>query len=434
MVEANISVGQKSKSFINKSNSRILIEQSVPILAMMGSNFFFVITAILGFEYSGVGNSNALLVYSLVVFVATAVLFRKSFIWNEGKITQTDFFLFFVIIVVFLSYLTPSLFSGRLNPIATTFFLYFSSFSLPAILGSLYLARMQTIFEMSKLLEIVMLLITVSIFVRLIIPASQGQRLSTFGGAYFGQIGSYLAAFAFGLNLYFLFEGRYHDRFTLFRSMFYKLLCICLLVIQIIGFIIPGGRGGAVLGVTYLLYILLIRFSLRNVKYLLTIIGFLSFLVITLVVIWPFLIQNSAFQSGFFRVTQFIDSGVGINWTGTSGRDIIYRNALEIIIQRPVLGYGIFGMWDVSYYPHNFFLEVLLQGGIVYLIIALIILYLFARKLTRLIKKDRRYRILFVLFIYPFVMLMFSGTYLSTPIFWFVIIFVFNSRLKTANF
>ncbi|WP_146227093.1 MULTISPECIES: O-antigen ligase [unclassified Mesotoga] len=413
---------------MKKRYRKILIEQLIPILAMMGSSFFFVITAILGFDYSGIGSSNTLLIYSLIILVATAVLFGKSFIWNGAKITQKDLFLLLVMVVVLLSYLTSSLFSGRLNPTATTFFLQFLAFSLPAILGALYLSRMQTIFEMAKLLELVMLLVTLSIFVRLIIPAFRGVRLLTFGGAYFGQIGSYLSAFAFGLNLYFLFEGSYHDRFALFRSMYYKLLCIYLLFIQIIGFIITGGRGGAVLGAIYLLYMLLTRLSLRKLKYLLTTIGFLSFLVITLIAIWPLLMQISAFQYGLFRVTQFIGSGGGINWAGTSGRDIVYRSALELIKQRPILGYGIFGMWDFSYYPHNLFLEVLLQGGVIYLVIMLIVLFLFAWKVTHLISKDRRYKLLVVLFMYPFVMLMFSGTYLSTPQFWFVLVFVLVSR------
>jgi O-antigen ligase len=138
---------------------------------------------------------------------------------------------------------------------------------------------------------------------------------------------------------------------------------------------------------------------------------------------------------GYFRILEFVKLDGGINWEGTSGRNVVYQTTLQLIEQRPILGYGLFGMWDVySSYPHNLFLEVLLQGGVFYLLIALIVLFYFAIKLAHLIRKDMRFRILIVLFIYPFVMLMFSGTYLSTPMFWFVIIYVMNSRLETANY
>lgn len=135
--------------------------------------------------------------------------------------------------------------------------------------------------------------------------------------------------------------------------------------------------------------------------------------------------QNDVFRTGYMRATQFLAPGGGINWEGTSGRDVVYLNTIHLIEQRPVLGYGLYGMWDViNYYPHNLFLEVLLQGGIVYLIIFSWMLLLFVRKLFRMVKTDRRYRILGILFLYPFVMLMFSGTYLNTSQFWFAVVFV----------
>lgn len=230
MDKAYINLGLRSKFLASQRNRKIRVEQSAVLLAMLGPDFFFVLVAILGLEYAGIGSSEALVAYSLAIAVAVVVPLAESFIRNEAKITQKDFFTFFIIGTIVVSYLTSSLFSGRLNQTATTFFLQFLAFSLPAILGALYLSRMQTIFEMAKLLELVMLLVTLSIFVRLIIPAFRGVRLLTFGGAYFGQIGSYLSAFALGLNLYFLFEGSYHDRFALFRSTYYKLFCICLLV------------------------------------------------------------------------------------------------------------------------------------------------------------------------------------------------------------
>lgn len=408
-----------------KRKKKVLLEQSILILGLVGYNFFYVMASILGFEYTGIENSSSYLVYVVLVLAANFALFSKSSIIGRGRISSKDFFILLIMSVVFLSYITPSLFTGRINAIATTFFGYFLAFSLPAIFAAVYSSKLRTLFDMTKLLEVLMLLMTLSIIIKVIIPYFQGQRLLTFAGAVYHQTGSYLAAFAFGLNLYFLFEGQYHERFKFFKSLLYRYFCYLLLLVQALGFILPGGRGGAVLGVVYFLYITLSQVTRRNLRTLAKAFVLVVFFAAVIILSWPLLMQNDVFRVGYSRATQFIAPGGGINWEGTSGRDALYLNTVHLIKQRPVIGYGLYGMWDViNYYPHNLFLEVLLQGGIVYFVLFLWILLLFVRKLLRMINIDRRFKVLGVLFLYPFVMLMFSGTYLNTPQFWFLLVFV----------
>lgn len=412
-----------------KRKKKVLLEQSILILGLVGYNFFYVMASILGFEYTGIENSSSYLVYVVLVLAANFALFSKSSIIGRGRISSKDFFILLIMSVVFLSYITPSLFTGRINAIATTFFGYFLAFSLPAIFAAVYSSKLRTLFDMTKLLEVLMLLMTLSIIIKVIIPYFQGQRLLTFAGAVYHQTGSYLAAFAFGLNLYFLFEGQYHERFKFFKSLLYRYFCYLLLLVQALGFILPGGRGGAVLGVVYFLYITLSQVTRRNLRTLAKAFVLVVFFAAVIILSWPLLMQNDVFRVGYSRATQFIAPGGGINWEGTSGRDALYLNTVHLIKQRPVIGYGLYGMWDViNYYPHNLFLEVLLQGGIVYFVLFLWILLLFVRKLLRMINIDRRFKVLGVLFLYPFVMLMFSGTYLNTSQFWFVLVFVLSDK------
>lgn len=412
-----------------KRKKKVLLEQSILILGLVGYNFFYVMASILGFEYTGIENSSSYLVYVVLVLAANFALFSKSSIIGRGRISSKDFFILLIMSVVFLSYITPSLFTGRINAIATTFFGYFLAFSLPAIFAAVYSSKLRTLFDMTKLLEVLMLLMTLSIIIKVIIPYFQGQRLLTFAGAVYHQTGSYLAAFAFGLNLYFLFEGQYHERFKFFKSLLYRYFCYLLLLVQALGFILPGGRGGAVLGVVYFLYITLSQVTRRNLRTLAKAFVLVVFFAAVIILSWPLLMQNDVFRVGYSRATQFIAPGGGINWEGTSGRDALYLNTVHLIKQRPVIGYGLYGMWDViNYYPHNLFLEVLLQGGIVYFVLFLWILLLFVRKLLRMINIDRRFKVLGVLFLYPFVMLMFSGTYLNTSQFWFVLVYVLVSN------
>ena len=52
------------------------------------------------------------------------------------------------------------------------------------------------------------------------------------------------------------------------------------------------------------------------------------------------------------------------------GRNVIYENALNGIAQHPILGNGI-GQFDYNYgtYPHNLLLQLLYEGGIIFVIL-----------------------------------------------------------------
>jgi len=401
----------------------------VPILAMLGSNFFFAMAGIFGFEYLGIENSNAFLVYAGLVFVANVEFYLRSINRNGVRVSIVDISVFLLFSAIIISYLVPSFSTGRLNLASTMFLRNFLAFALPSIVAAISVSKMKALSKMVSLLEVVMIILSISIILKVIVPYFQGQRLLTFAGAVYHQTGSYLAAFAFGLNLYFLLNGSYHERLAPFRTRFYRVICLLLLVVQVLGFVLPGGRGGFVLGVIYFLFIVVSQITRRRLKTVFRVLLLVAFLAAVIGVSWPLLMQNDLFVRGFNRATQFISGSGGINWAGTSGRDSVYQIALHLIKESPIIGYGIFGMYEViGYYPHNFFLEILLQGGVIFLIVAVSILLLFMRKLRHMIRQDKSNGILAVLFLYPIVMLMFSGTYLNTPQFWFVLVFVLAYR------
>lgn len=398
---------------------------------MIGSDFFFVMAAIIGYEYTGIEDSRVFLVYSMLLFAANAILLLKSVAVVGGKLSSKEFLVILIVGAIFMSYLTSIMFSGRMNALATGYFMKFLAFSLPAMFGALYSLRMRTLSEITKLLEIVMLLLTLSVIIKVLLPFFQGRRLLSFAGAGYHQSASYLAAFAFGLNLYFLMNGQHHERLSPFRTSFYRSVCLLLLLVQVLGFALPGGRGGFVLGVAYFLFIVFSQITRGRLIILFRVLLLVVFLATVIGIIWPLLMQNDLFVRGFSRATQFISTSGRINWAGTSGRDVIYQNALHLIKESPVIGYGIFGMFGIiSNYPHNLLLEILLQGGVIFLVVAVCIFLLFTRKLQYMKRQDKSNGILAVLFLYPIVMLMFSGTYLKTPQFWFVLVFVLGFRFR----
>ena len=106
---------------------------------------------------------------------------------------------------------------------------------------------------------------------------------------------------------------------------------------------------------------------------------------------------------------------------------------LTLISRSPIFGYGVFGMWRYSALPHNFFLEILIQGGTVYFSFILIFLTYVFIKLYKITRIDPSFKLISILGLYPLVFLMFSGSYMSNSIFWFCISFVISYSSQSLN-
>ncbi len=113
----------------------------------------------------------------------------------------------------------------------------------------------------------------------------------------------------------------------------------------------------------------------------------------------------------------------------SSGRTIIYEFIIEKIFQQPFWGYGIAGdrvLLDGTY-PHNIFLEIFVQfglligGGIVVVLIYHWILAIF--KNTNKVEKD----LIFMFFSLGLVQLFFTGSYLTTRDFWLFMAICLNT-------
>lgn len=123
------------------------------------------------------------------------------------------------------------------------------------------------------------------------------------------------------------------------------------------------------------------------------------------------------------RAFSYISSS-GIDMAQTSNRDIVFELAQKNIEANLYTGYGIFHTIGAFGYPHNIFLEILEGGGIFYFAFWIIILIISIKRAYFIIKIERNLLFLVPLFIYPSVNLLFSGSYLMTGMFWFVLVFV----------
>ncbi len=158
--------------------------------------------------------------------------------------------------------------------------------------------------------------------------------------------------------------------------------------------------------------------------------GFVRGLLITgfsILVLWlsiGYLIQLSdAVGSGIVtRILAAIDGG------DTSGRDMIYANAISIIKDSPILGsfYLVPSGLAKGYYPHNFFLEAFmatgLLGGLPF--VAMIILALI--KSFKLLRQRHVSGWIVLLFLQMIVYGMFSSSLYSSQDFWAFCVFVLS--------
>lgn len=117
-----------------------------------------------------------------------------------------------------------------------------------------------------------------------------------------------------------------------------------------------------------------------------------------------------------------------------SGRQQIYTDVLNVIKSNP-FGIGIYGyinklpQYDINtFYPHNIFLEVTLQFGILGLLIFFVFLIYIFYKILKI--RERRKKIFFITLIVINLQLLVSGSYLHSLHFSLLITLIFNRSMK----
>ena len=389
------------------------------------SMFFFSIAAIVGTDYTG-SSEYYIVMLSLGVLCFVSIL-KSYFFHNAVPLRKVNLFFYLLPILTTLIYLIES-------PTTDNGYLYFSvylAYCFPAIYIGTFVSSNRLLGEMAKWWELILVVITIGIIVSL--PKMIYLNFISLGGGLSYQTISYISAFAFSLSLFSLLFGDKYPRFYFFKSKFFRYFTYLIMFFQVVAIFITGGRGGFL--VLFFSSGILILTKLRNGVKFKKVIILIILTTVFFFIISYFLSDKAEYllEIGSERIFSFITPN-GIDMSNTSGRDEYYFKAIKLIKDRPIFGYGIFKYVDTSIdYPHNIFLEFLLQGGVFYFLFWIIILIKFYVKFKRILKFDYAHLILIPITIYPFTQLMFSGTYLKTALFWFVIAYVFNYKPLLKN-
>lgn len=380
----------------------------LPILFFCTYSFFDV-------QYAGVEKSSSYVFAHILMGIVVFFIFMKTFLSKKLLLNiKFIWILLFLFLLVSVYYLDkPNCDYGK------RILLYFFSSSFFGILIGVDLACNKELFSLAKWIELLMVVITIMLLFNL--PKMLGDKALGIGSSH--QTLAYYSAFMYCINLFFiLFGNKFENRFSFFSKKLYKIISYLFLLTQVISCFSSGGRGGAVLLIFGTIILLFkAKKRLKNRKAFIYLFISLTFIYIVYQIL-PSDIHR-LIDNGLERTFSYL-SFDGIDMTHTSNRDIVYSNAMHDISMSPFWGYGFFSYLDLSgSYPHNFFLEILLQGGIIYLSIILILFVLLIKKMILLLKTNNI--LILPLILYPFVMLFFSGTYITTMLFWFTITYMY---------
>lgn len=354
----------------------------IPFISILAIEIFFVVSGVFSYTYLGQESSLTYVVYNLILFFLANIYFLNDLRCNRLKMSVKDLAVLSVAAIILILFLVEYLL-GHVSDATYERFQFFLLWSFPSILMGIYLSKKERYKDIIKFFDIFLIFSHVALLNTLINTISNNKIVSI-GGANYQQAG-YIFAFSFGINLFLVIFDKNFKRFRYTGKKWYNIVSKLFLILQIIGVILTGARGAMVLIIVYSIFI---SIKLIRTPYsLIKLFGIISSIIIVIYLNWSMLIKIPIVAKSWGRIFAYITVD-GINWAGTSGRDILYGNAMTLIKQSPIFGYGFFGYWEkLGFSPHNIILEVLLQGGLIYLTFFLLVMMFLIRKIYRMSKK-----------------------------------------------
>lgn len=349
-------------------------------------------------------------IYSGILMFMTLIIF----LFNMSKMPNGSNMkaLLIIGIVVFLFYFTR-LFYDYTNSRYQTYFLSMGVRFVPAIMMGVVMLTDNTVLrKIEKALLPFMLFYTYAlssaVFSVNVSKLHSNLAIYNNNGSMNYQNLSYFSIYAFGMTLYLIANGSYKkwSRFVLVSLVFLQLYLA----------MSAGGRGAFVLAIVFAVYYG--RYNLSRES-------FVKFVVLGLFAVGIFSIVFSGdarFEYGFSRISSFFADNSAVE---NDNRWIRWGLAWNAFLRSPLWGHGIGSVfYEVGFYSHNIFIDMLCEGGVILFAFFSILLLRFYRRVRDFIKMDKRNEIMVILFLSSFVLLCFSGYYLSETGMWLALTYI----------
>lgn len=378
-------------------------------------SIYFVIATFLGIPQEGV----VFRLYNGILAVVVAFVFFLSIHRIPRRIYIGGLLLCAIIILLYFS---TRCFYDEVNNRYTSYFLSMGVRFIPAVLTGMYMLSHDDIMKKVEYALLPFILLYTITLASVAFTANIGVNIAqTFNTDFLNyQSISYYSIFAFGFNMYLIVQCS--NSYTRYR----RYILIALAILQVIITIMAGGRGAFVLGCVFTLY-----FALKHITFS-KLISYILIGLAVLLTINAILSDNEIFKMGFERIFNFFGNTEAI---GTDNRWIRWNLAWNAFTKSPVFGHGLGSVfYEVGFYSHNIFTDMLCEGGVVLFLIFIFVLMKFIRASQILITEDYRNEIIVIVFLCSFVMNSFSGYYLSDTGIWLSLTYVLcknslNNRL-----
>ena len=398
-----------------------MIAKMILLCGVFGETLFFTILTVFGMSYLGITESSIYVYYWAGVCFFVALLTVKLVLSANYTKKASVLFGYIMISIIFLCIYGIGAVLFHLDPISIRYGRAFLAMACPSfIIGvicsdDMHREYLGTI--MVKFIPIATLLLLYNMMRQLDVG-----YMESLGGM--NRLGTgYYAAQLLAVTLCLLHmkrEKRQMVKVGYLHSSFQRLILLLLLFVQILVVLFSASRG-PVIAMTFLLLYFLVLLSGDNSWKKLT--KVVSFGVIMFLIYRTLAVPSLPhFTNSVGRIATIlrISSGDDIS----TGRIFMYRKGIDMFLRKPLFGNGpqafaIKSGYDI--YPHNIFVELLCDYGIVGTILwMLLFLYVFA-KYVKNKETDWVVSLVFSIALVVAVELMFSGTFTYNAQFWFVV-------------
>lgn len=377
---------------------------------LVGRYVFFSACILLGFDYSGSESSSAYSIAMGLLALVGDVFFLRQIMARRKISVQAIVTLSVVLLMGLVLVLTRDSYIAVSN-----LFVFYLVFSLPAFLVgiSIDIDGRYGLRSLAKYLDLVMLLFSVAAIFYQLTNLSAGWSSRAFAGASY-QMMSYIAALAFGLNLFSLaFPSG--ERFKFTGSAVWHVLQLCLLPIQVVCSFVSGGRGGLVLTAIYAVVFALAFVKGKN--------GPVRFIVMIPVLALVAVAILAMVDSSYFAQMPGVDRILSLR----DNRSDVYDQAFNLISDNLFIGYGLGGYYPaMGGYCHNLFLDLVLSFGFPLTVFLIAFIAVPSIRTVRYFRNESIGSPLAVLAIFTVCHLFFSSTFVVDAGFWFFIGLVVN--------
>jgi len=398
-------------------------------IVVVNQSIFFSTMGLLGVDYEGSDSSSVYVIYLISLFMFVLVSYLLTFI--KVGVLRGEGMVLSIISFFIATHFLWVIFDSSKTELLPMFMIHSFVLGFSGLLAAAVMVKLKVVGEVVKVLEVLFVIQAIGILIYSVLSTLSGAKVASLAGANYQTL-SYFSSFTMGMLLVYGFILPSGLRFSFARNLVYKVFLYSLIIGCAVGVLVGGGRGAFILMLLYLAFGVynLSKFGGKaSAKKVIMQMTRLLVLCSGVVVFLTLFSDKEFIQQGFDRATQFISSDGSIDLhRGSSGRDRVYVDSLDYIMEQPILGYGPFGVRDKSIHAHNFFLEVWLQFGI-FAIFALPLIFFALFKKMKIL--GRPFRVWgWFLALYPLILIQFSGSYLAQPSLWFFIGMVVLSANK----